>query len=260
MIRLRWCLPALFLVSISGGQALACEKLACGEKESALIDHLVYIVPDRPAAKSAIADKLGVQPVDGGVHEHLGTANALISLGGRRYLEIAGDDETSEVESDLTRYFGSFDGPDLRTFAIETPDAEAMHARLAAEGFAVSGISEEHRVTPDGEVLNFSGFFVLSAEFRGLIPFFIDWEESPHPGTTSPEGAELVSLTALHPRSDELKKIYCKLGIDVPVRFSNKPGLIAQISSQEGTIVLQGSGGGLVDFEGLNLTEEDLSN
>ena len=49
-----------------------------------LIDHLVYAVPDLPAAVADLAERFGVEARAGGRHLGRGTHNALLALGPRR--------------------------------------------------------------------------------------------------------------------------------------------------------------------------------
>lgn len=44
------------------------------------LDHLVYVVPDLDAGVARFAEATGVQPVYGGAHVGLGTANYLVGL------------------------------------------------------------------------------------------------------------------------------------------------------------------------------------
>jgi len=41
----------------------------------------------------------------------------------------------------------------------------------------------------------------------GIVPFFIDWGNSPHPAKTTPQGARLISLRAEHPDEERVQQI-----------------------------------------------------
>ena len=48
----------------------------------AVVDHLVYGVPDLADGCDDMERRLGVRPAPGGRHAGLGTANALVAIGG----------------------------------------------------------------------------------------------------------------------------------------------------------------------------------
>ncbi|MEE4209958.1 MAG: VOC family protein [Parvularcula sp.] len=236
----------LFLIGFAAGLA-GCQTPQYRDErvEGGTVDHIVFAVPDLQVATDHLAGVLGISPVRGGEHVALGTENTLFSLGGRQYFEILGPSRNQAELQPFGAALASKDRPDILTFAVETDNLEEI-VRVAEEiGLETSGIANSSRVMPDGQVLRYRSVLVISQEFRGLVPFFIDWGDGPHPGLTSPEGATLKYLEVLSPDPAKLARIYSRLGIKVPVKAGLAPAIIAEVKSASGQIVLVGSGDGL---------------
>ena len=73
----------------------------------------------------------------------------------------------------------------------------------------------------------------------GIIPFFINWGESPHPSHTAAKGATLVSLRAEHPDAQRVSEMLKKLGLDLAVKHGPSPALIAVIEGARGRVELR---------------------
>ena len=209
-----------------------------------LIDHLVYAAPQLEAANDRIAKELGVAPTSGGTHPGRGTMNTLVGLGGRQYLEIIAPDPTL---ADLPRTgakIAALPAPEIMTFAMEFSDLEMIEAKAKGLGLKTSGIRRGSRRTPGGALLEWRSMLVISETYGGLLPFFIDWGETPHPGATSAQGARLVRMVVTHPEPDGLRALYQAFEIGVPVRYGNRPAIVVEIEGGGNKVVLQGSGKG----------------
>lgn len=232
------------LGALSGCQTVPADS---GSSERGTVDHIVYAVPDLDTATDALSGQLGITPIAGGEHPSLGTRNTLLSLGGRQYLEIIGPVPGSSEIKPFAASLANSTGPDILTFAVESNDLEEV-VRVAEElGLAHSGITDGARRTLDGATLTYRAVQVVSEEFRGLVPFFIDWGATPHPGTTSPQGARLAEITAVHPKAKELAALYGRFGIKVPVESGAHAAILARIESGSRSVVLAGSAKGLGD-------------
>lgn len=91
------------------------------------------------------------------VHPDRGTANALLSLGERHYLEIMAPDPKGKAvpawaakQLDVLKALAS---PRLITWAIHPRDIDALANQLRASGMQVLGPFPGPRTRPDGGVL-----------------------------------------------------------------------------------------------------------
>ena len=72
-----------------------------------------------------------------------------------------------------------------------------------------------------------------------MVPFLIDWGETPHPAASAPAGCALTSLHIEHPEADRLRGIFQGLEIPVEVHAGNAAALVARITSPRGTVELR---------------------
>ena len=97
------------------------------------VDHLLLGVPDLDRGISWVYQKTGVKAVVGGSHPGRGTRNALLSLGGRQYLEIIAPDPaqtTFGFQIDLRK----LPAPRLVNWAAVSMDLDALATRATAAG------------------------------------------------------------------------------------------------------------------------------
>ena len=161
------------------------------------LDHLVYSVPDLTAASSDAVRQFGAAPAFGGQHPGRGTHNALVSLG-ECYLELISPDPTQPAPTS-PRPFG-IDGmsePGFVAFAVRPSAGETLDDLVAAmrdAGVDPGAASAMSRATPSGETLSWRLTFP-DDRHGGVLPFLIDWGDTPKPHTTAPRGHTLASLT-----------------------------------------------------------------
>lgn len=205
----------------------------------AAVDHLVYGAPDLDAACDDLEVRLGVRPAPGGRHERLGTANALVAIGGGAYLEVIGPDSEAP-EPTGPRPFGIDDlvEPRLVAWAIRVDDIDAAAAESAARGHDPGPVFDLSRTTPAGDVLCWRLTFPDPA-FDGVVPFLIDWLESPHPSSTAPgdvtwNGAPTIS----HPAPERVEGALAALGADALVMGGAHPGLAATLLGPRRALLL----------------------
>lgn len=180
------------------------------------VDHLLLGVSDLDRGIAWVEKTTGVRAVVGGSHPGVGTRNALLSLGGRRSLEIIAPDPAQTAFTfhlDLRK----LSEPRLVTWAAATHDVDALAKKARDAGLEILGPQPGSRQRPDGTVLKWKtlGLKVdLAADGVDPIPFFIEWApDSRHPSTDSPGGCDLASLEIAHPKAPEVNRVLAKVGV-----------------------------------------------
>ncbi len=206
---------------------------------SCVIDHLVYAAPDLDAACAELEVRLGVRPSPGGHHTGRGTHNALLDLGDGAYLEVIGPDP-DQPEPARPRGFGidTLALARLVTWAAKAPDIEQRVARAKGAGYDPGTVQAMSRMRPDG--VNLAWKLTLRDELAadGLVPFLIDWGDTPHPSATATKGCRLVTFRAEHPRPSEVVLLLEAIGERLEVREGPHPRLIAEIACPRGRVEL----------------------
>ncbi len=205
------------------------------------IDHLVYGSPDLDAAIDRITALTGVRAAYGGRHPGHGTHNALLSLGGRTYLEIIAPDP-AQPRPPGPRPFGLDDTPGsgLRAWAAAPGNLDAVVQASLAIGFDYGPIVDGRRHTSDGRQLSWRMTDSPHGDDDGVVPFLIDWADSPHPAQSAPAGLTLTELRLASPAPQELSARLRVLGLDLPVDEAPKPALRAVLTGRRGEQVVLG--------------------
>lgn len=221
----------------------------------AVIDHIVYAVPDLASAIDWFEESTGVRPATGGSHEGMGTRNALVSLG-ECYLELIAPDrgQPDPPASARPRPFGLDDvlgpggeGSALVGFAIRPSDGETIDQlgdRAFDAGYDSGQVIDMSRLTPTGDRLAWR----LTLPTQRTLPFIIDWGDTPKPHTTQPGGVELSSFAIIHPNPFDILGVLAALDLDITVTAPDpaaaaagsgaRVGLAATITSEHGDLHL----------------------
>lgn len=202
------------------------------------VDHLVYAAPDLQLGIEGIEELLGLRATPGGRHPRWGTRNALLGLGPAVYLEIIAPDPDQPAPA-TPRLFG-IDGltrPRLVTWAAKGSDLERLKSAAERRGIHLGEVRAGSRQAPDGAVLAWSLTDPATVVADGIVPFFIDWGQSPHPARTAAEGATLIELRAEHPDAKHVEEMLRQLGL--PVRPAGAPALVAVIDCPKGRVELR---------------------
>jgi hypothetical protein len=204
------------------------------------VDHLVYSTTDLEKSILELELRLGVRPAPGGRHLGRGTRNALLALSDTSYLELVGPDPT-QPQGSVPRWLeiDSLESPRLVTWAVKEPELHKRVASARAHGVTLGEVVSGSRVGADGSHLQWQFTDPTTLVSDGIVPFFIDWGESPHPASSAPRGLLLVSLRAEHPQRITVMHSLSAVGVELPVEFGPSPSLIATLRTRRGFVELR---------------------
>jgi hypothetical protein len=209
---------------------------------AAAIDHLLLGIGDLDTGMAWVEERTGVRAAVGGQHPGVGTRNALLSFGGRQYLEIIAPDPAQQAYNAHIDVRGLAE-PRLMTWAAATADIEGVAEKARRAGYRLFGPRPGSRARPDGQVLRWTTLGVLNAfGDRGVepMPFFIEWAAgSRHPAEDSPGGCRLQAFAIEHPDADGVRRALDALGIEASVTKADAVGLRATLQTPRGTVDLR---------------------
>lgn len=232
------CASSLLKRPAFGGILMSSENLIPAKTA---VDHLILGASDLDQAVEWFEKATGVKPLIGGVHPGRGTRNALVSLGGRQYLEIMVPDPAQQVAS-LPYDLKSLATPRLVHWAAATNDIDSIAQKAHSAGMSVFGPRDGSRARPDGRMLRWKTLDVQN-RMGGVrfapIPFFIEWAaDSPHPSQDSPKGCEFLAFEMAHPDSTIISESLNKLGIESKIMQSKESRLRATLKTPKGKVEL----------------------
>jgi hypothetical protein len=204
-----------------------------------VIDHLVYGARDLYKAVAGLSERLGVHALPGGRHPGIGTHNALISLGPGTYLEVIAPDSSQPPPARLPFGLDVLTEDRLITWAARAADIERRADGARAADYDPGPVLAMSRETPDGVQLRWRLTWRAEPAGNGLVPFLIDWGDTPHPSLTAPGGCTLLNLRGEHPRPEAILPLLRALEVDLPVRAGPIRALIATIQTPRGAVELR---------------------
>ena len=161
---------------------------------------------------------LGLDVVEGGVHERFGTRNRIVPLGAS-YLELlAVEDRRLAEQSDFGRSLltRTSQGDRLTRWSIRTDRIDEIAAELGLE------VEDRSRAHPDGRTLHWRSAGMAPSLADPSRPFFMQWPDADWPGH-EPVGhrAEVVGLEVSAPDPEAV--VGWTLGLDLPVTVREGP-------------------------------------
>jgi hypothetical protein len=159
------------------------------------LDHVVYAAePDGlDATATRLAEALGADFVDGGVHPGFGTRNKILPLSRGHYLEVV---EVLDHPAVDKMPFGqavrarSSEGGGWLGWVVAVDDIAPVEARLGRAAYA------GHRTRPDGVELFWRQIGVTGLMNDPQLPFFISWsiDMAMHPSAGAAADVGLLRL------------------------------------------------------------------
>lgn len=205
----------------------------------AAVDHLLLGVADLDYGIAWVERTTGVKAVRGGSHPGAGTRNALVSLGGRQYLEIIAPDP-AQTSYNFQMDLRGLSEPRLITWAAKTARIDAVAKTAREAGYQLAGPRDGSRARPDGKILRWRSLRVgyeTGNRAVEVIPFFIEWAPgSLHPSQDSPPGCELQGLEFEHPDPAGVTAILKRFGLTMSGRESKSPRLRAALKTPKGLV------------------------
>jgi Glyoxalase-like domain len=203
------------------------------------MDHLVFGVPDLAQGIELVERCTGVRARFGGQHPGRGTHNALLSLGGRQYLEIIAMDPDQHDAPGLL--FPALEGlaePKLIAWAVAVESVADVAKRAQAAGIETIGPLDGSRAQSDGSLLTWKTLRIDSP-VEG-VPFFIEWHAgAAHPSQASPSGCRLTSFEIEHPDPQQLRGVLKNLGADEAILTpASRVRLRARLQTPKGEVEL----------------------
>ena len=208
------------------------------------IDHILYGTSDLAAGMDRIEQLLGVRPIPGGRHPQYGTRNALAAIGPSCYLEVmAPDPDLPAPERGVLFGLPELAEPRLVSWVLRRDDID----RVAADA-GLGPVSGGRRERDDGSIVSWRLSDPYAERLGGVVPFLIDWGDTPHPAESAPLAGRLVGLRIEHPEPDRVRTLLGRLGLGaggagrmpaIEVVAGDGPRLAARIRSRAGDPVVE---------------------
>ena len=203
------------------------------------IDHFMYAGPDLAALCASFKALTGIDSEPGGRHPQLGTRNHLVGSGTPLYLELIAPDASSTVTSPMRSGIESLSRPCLHRFIMNAGghDLGELQAAYARAGIT-SEVHDMHRLTPDGATVGWRLLVPHANRFGLFAPFFIDWLNTPHPGSALRAEIRSVRCEAGHPAARELSTLWGTLGVGIELHESDAPYMRLLVQTGRGAVAL----------------------
>lgn len=118
--------------------------------------------------------------------------------------------------------------PGLVSWALRHPEIDAV-----AERAGLGPVEDGSRERADGTTLRWRLTDPYAERMGGVVPFLIDWGDTPHPAASAPPGGRLLELRIEHPEPERVETVLAELGRAVEVASGAVPRLVAVVQVAE---------------------------
>ena len=207
-------------------------------KSSLELDHIVLATRDLERTSAWLSDVAGVVPGPGGPHVDRGTRNQLVALGSGAYLELIGPDP-AQSEPTAPRPFGidALTSPGVVAWCARTTDMAGFLDALAGEEPHYTPPVAMSRQAPGG-LLSWTLTLPATDNPGGVVPFVIDWGDTPHPADTTEAALSLLDVAVVHPDPPALAATFERLGVSIDLVAGRWPGVRVIVRGPAGEVVL----------------------
>jgi Glyoxalase-like domain len=200
-----------------------------------IIDHLVIAVVDLDTAMARVEKRIGIKPLFSGIHPGRGTKNALLAIDDGIYLEFIAADFSQSGIAKRNWGLDSLAADRLAGWAVRSGDVAAVISAARAGSITIGDLVQGRRQTPEGQVLEWRNSNAAAVSAGGIIPFFIDWQNTPHPSASAPQfGARLSSFGARHPDPAAVNRELAILDIALKIEQGDTAQLTAMLDTAAG--------------------------
>ncbi len=207
------------------------------------LDHLVLAAATLADGIDYVSTVTGVVPRPGGKHVAMGTHNALLKLGERRFLEIIAIDPDG-VKPPRPRWFG-LDNIALQSELMEQPRLIHWVARTSNIERAVAVCPVDLGTVHEAARGDYRWRITIPDDgtlpAKGIVPTLIEWDVAMHPADELPaSNVSIADVAANHPDPAAVRAALHALDLDavIAVTYARESRLAAMLRTPRGIVTL----------------------
>jgi hypothetical protein len=196
------------------------------------VDHVILAIDSLERGVALLREATGLTATYGGAHPGNGTQNALLSVGGGRYLELLAPNPADSAAAaapgaaERARTFAAHRRLTPVGWAVRVGDADSARAAYVARGLPAGPVRPGSRARPNGTTLAWrtvAPWGPLAAAHPRALPFAIEWgRATPHPAADAPGGCTLASFAVVSPAADSVGALLARAGLPTVVRRGDR--------------------------------------